>query len=75
MRLLRGATCFALMTASAMTPLLLLAARCIDWRSENDLTAIKHPATRRAAGAVKRQVSKTRQRLRPGTRSGESRRT
>jgi hypothetical protein len=86
MRLLRGAACAALMTASAMTPLLLLAARCIAWRSDGQLAPVHRPATRRAAGALqrgtkrstksagaeKRQVTKTRRRRHAWTQSDES---
>jgi hypothetical protein len=89
MRLLRVTACAALMTASAIMPLVLLAARCIAWRSDGHLTPAHRPTTRRAAGALqretkrstkstdaeKRQVTKTRRRRRSGTQSGESRRT
>jgi hypothetical protein len=52
MRLLRGAARAALLTASSITPLLLLAARCIDSCSDGYLTPSHHPQTRRTAGAL-----------------------
>jgi hypothetical protein len=88
MRLLRGAVCAALVTAGAVTPLLLLAASCIGWRPDDRSTPINHPTMRRAAdarhgGATRptkstsveeaAQRTKNRRRRSRRTRSGESR--